>query len=122
MTDRPVLKVETSTRPGGAIVVRPQGDIGYHEAPAFRAAIREAYDKKPTVLIADLSGVAYMATPGLATLVEALQIAKKSSRRLILCGMNERVRAIFEIARLHTVFTIVNTVEDAAASVANVTK
>ncbi len=113
MTDRPLLKVETLTRDGGAFVVRPQGDIGYHEAPAFRAAIRDAYDKKPTRLIADLSGVAYMATPGLATLVEALQISKKSSIRLVLCGMNERVRAIFEIARLHTVFTIASTVDEA---------
>jgi anti-anti-sigma factor len=54
-----------------------------------------------------------MATPGVATLVEALQGTKKQQIPLVLCGMSDRVRAIFEIARLHTVFTIVTSRSDA---------
>jgi anti-anti-sigma factor len=113
MTERPALKVDVSYREGGVAVVRPQGDIGYHEAPVFRASLREALDKKSVRLIADLSGVSYMATPGVSTLVEALQISKKSTTRLVLCGMNERVRAIFEIARIHNLFNITATVDEA---------
>lgn len=107
MADRIPLIVKINPADAGAIVVAAEGDIGYHEAPAFRTALKEAADRRPKRLIADLSGVAYMATPGLATLVEALKNSKASGVPLILCGMNDRVRAVFEIARLHTVFKIV---------------
>jgi anti-sigma B factor antagonist len=99
--------VVTLTDEDGMVVVSPKGEIGFQEAPSFKTYFRQAFDKKPRRLIADLSGVSYMSTPGLATLVEALQISKKQSTPLVLCGLNERVRAIFEIARLQTVFTIV---------------
>jgi len=115
MPERAPITVKTTARPDGAVVVAAEGEIGYHEAPAYRNAIKEAFDKKPSRVIADLSGVAYMATPGLATLVEALQISKKSSLPFVLCGLNDRVRAVFEIARLHTVFKIAPDVTAAAA-------
>jgi len=115
MADRGPLSV-TIREQGGAVVVTVGGEIGYHEAPSLRASIKEAYEKKPRRLVADLSGVTYMATPGLATLVEALQIAKRTQTVLVLCGLTERVRAIFEIARLHTVFKIVGTVDEAVVA------
>jgi len=115
MPDPTPLKVSSSMHATGAAVVVAVGDIGYHEAPALRTVIREAYDRKPKSLVVDLAGVDYMATPGLATLVEALQISKKNSVPLVLAGLSDRVRAVFEIARLHTVFRIV---PDVAAAVA----
>lgn len=91
----------------GAVILSPEGEVGYHEAPALRIALREALDRKPSRLVVNLAGVAYMATPGLATLIEALQISKRTQIPLVLCGLTDRVRAIFEIARLPSVFKIV---------------
>ncbi|GJQ28475.1 MAG: hypothetical protein HBSAPP03_03590 [Phycisphaerae bacterium] len=113
MADPSPLQVSTRVHASGAAIVSAAGEIGYHEAPALRNAIREAYDRRPKTIVVDLSAVAYMATPGLATLVEALQISKKNSVPLVLAGMSDRVRAVFEIARLHTVFTIVASVDHA---------
>jgi len=104
MPDRAPIIVTLTALEGGAVTLSPEGEIGYHEAPAFRNAIREAYDKRPKRLIVDLSKVGYMGTPGVATLVEALQISKKTGTPLVLCGMNDRVRGVFEIAQLHKVF------------------
>lgn len=115
MPDRDSIKVRVEDR-DGVLILSPAGEIGYQEAPAFRTFIKQAYDKRPKRLVADLSGVEYMSTPGLATLVEALQIAKRTQTPLILCGLNEKVRAIFEIARLHTVFKITPDVNSALAS------
>ncbi|MCC6426950.1 MAG: STAS domain-containing protein [Phycisphaerales bacterium] len=98
---------------GKTVVVTPQGEIAYTEAPQLRQWIRKAQDTRPERIIVDLSGVGYMNTPGVATLVEALQIAKKNKYRLVLVGLNSSVRAVFEVARLHTVFEIVET-RDAA--------
>lgn len=112
MAERPPIKVSV-TSADGMVVVAPEGEIGYLEAPSFKVYLRQGFDSKPRRLIADLSGVSYMSTPGLATLVEALQQSKKLSISLVLCGMNERVRSIFEIARLHTVFKIVTSRDEA---------
>lgn len=99
--------VVTLSEDDGMVVVAPKGEVGFQEAPGFKTYFRQAFDMKPTRIIADLSGVSYMSTPGVATLVEALQISRKQGTPLVLCGLNDRVRAIFEIARLQTVFKIV---------------
>jgi glycosyltransferase involved in cell wall biosynthesis len=52
-------------------------------------ALRESLDRKPSRLIVDLTGIHYMATPGLATLIEALQISKRTNVTLVLCGTFE---------------------------------
>ena len=112
MAERAPIKVTVSSV-DGAVVVAPEGEIGYLEAPTFKVFLRQGFERKPKRLIADLAGVPYMSTPGVATLVEALQQSKKQAISLVLCGMNERVMSIFEIARLHTVFKIVATRDDA---------
>ncbi len=114
MADKGPLLVVTEQREG-ALIVSPKGEVGYHEAPTLRTALREAFDKKPKRLVANLAGVSYMATPGLATLVEALQISKRTQTPLVLCNLTDRVRAVFEIAKLHTIFKIADSVDAATA-------
>ena len=46
-------------------------------------------------------------------MVEALQMTNRSGVKLALYGMQERVRSIFEIARLDTVFKITETFAEA---------
>lgn len=94
------------TYKGAVAIAAPSGDIGTHEAPALRTAIREALDKKPAKIIVDLSGVPYMATAGLATLVEAMNLTRKAGSTLVLAGMHERVKAVFDISRLTGLFKI----------------
>jgi anti-sigma B factor antagonist len=114
MADRGSLIIRTETRETASII-SPEGEVGYHEAPALRLSLRESLDRKPGRMVVNLAGVHYMATPGLATLIEALQNSKKTQVPLVLCGLNERVRAVFEIARLQTVFRIVADVDAALA-------
>lgn len=115
MPESPGINIRVEERPGGTVVT-PEGEIGYEEATPFQAALRRVSSQKPKKVVVDLSRVEYMNTPGLATLVEALQMAKKNNSRLVLCGLNDKVRAIFEIARLHKVFEIKGTVEESLAA------
>jgi anti-sigma B factor antagonist len=108
MADEAGIKVKTETL-NGAVVVTPEGDIDLSRSPVLRTTLRQAQNGKPQRLVIDLAGVDYMDSSGVATLVEALQIARRNNTRMVLCGMKDRVRSIFEIARLDTVFTIVNT-------------
>lgn len=100
------MLIKSETRDGG-IVLSPSGDIDLNASPILRIELRKLQGAKPIRLVIDLSGVPYMDSSGVATLVEAMQVARKSGGKLVLCGMQDRVRSIFEIARLDTVFTIV---------------
>ena len=64
-------------------------------------------------LVIDLSAVPFMDSSGVATLVEALQVQRRGSNKLVLCGLQPKVRSIFEIARLDMVFAIA---DDASAA------
>jgi len=105
-----VIKTDTV---GSATVVTPVGDVDLTGSPTLRQEIRKAQGSKPQRLVINLGQVPYMDSSGVATLVEAMQVAKRSGSALVLCAMQDRVKSVFEIARLDTVFTIVDSQEAA---------
>jgi anti-sigma B factor antagonist len=106
-------RIEVKTRQvNDAMILSPFGEIDLSRAPSFRMHINSVQSQRPKKLIIDLAGVPYMDSSGVATLVEAMQNARRGGGKLILCAMQDRVRSIFEIARLDMVFTIVKSTED----------
>ena len=97
----------------GAVVVSPQGDVDMSRSPVLRQSLHDVQARKPQRLVINLEHVDYMDSSGLATLVEAMRAAKGADTKMVLCGMNDKVRAIFEIARLHHFFTIVDSLDQA---------
>ena len=97
-------------------ILKPDGDIDLSRSPTLRTDIRKAIDEKPKRLVVDLSGVSYMDSSGVATLVEAMQLARKANTNLVLCSLTDRVHSIFEIARLDQFFTIKPTLDEAVST------
>ncbi len=95
------------------VLVRPVGEIDLSCAAMLRQQLRLAQSGRPARMIIDLAAVPYMDSSGVATLVEAMQVARRNKSRLVLAALQDKVRSIFEIARLDMVFTIVATVEEA---------
>lgn len=88
------------------IVVQVAGEIDLVSSPQLRVELMELVDAGHDRLVVDLSGVPFMDSSGVATLVEALQRQRHASRQLVLCGLQPKVRSIFEISRLDMVFPI----------------
>lgn len=107
------LQIETEPIDDGT-VLRPIGEIDLSCAALLRRKLSQVQDSKPARLIIDLSEVPYMDSSGVATLVEAMQVARRSGSKLVLCALQDKVRSIFEIARLDMVFAIVESREEAA--------
>ena len=97
----------------GMTVVTPDGEIDLSRAPSFRTVIAEVFRNTPSKVAIDLSNVPYMDSSGVATLVEGMQRANRAGAVLVLVGMQDRVKSIFEIARLDTVFKIVDALSEA---------
>jgi anti-sigma B factor antagonist len=112
MAEQHPLQVHITKHERG-LIIAPVGDIGTHEAPSLRSAVKQAFEQRPMRIVVDLAGVSYMATAGLATLVEAQQLARKANTTLVLAGLQDRVRAVFEISRLTSVFRITGTIDEA---------
>lgn len=106
MTNGQEMNVEIAKH-GETVVASPVGEIDLARSPSLRNHLAEILAGKPARLIIDLAQVPYMDSSGVATLVEALQQSRAKSCTLVLASMQDRVRSVFEIARLDTVFTIV---------------
>jgi len=101
---------------GPAAILAAHGEVTAFTSPVLRQSIRSATTAKPKQVILDLSATPYIDSSGVATLVEALQIVGRYGGKLVLVGMNARVRGVFEIARLDTVFPLAGSVEEALRS------
>ncbi len=113
MAFRP-LEVKVTPAPG-VVTVHIVGDVSTDAIDKMRQGIASAIAQKQPKVILDLSQTSFLSSPGLAVLVQTLQLTQRGGSKLILSGPNERVRGIFEISRLTEVFTIVLTYEDALA-------
>jgi anti-sigma B factor antagonist len=114
MTNAEEIEVGQEQREGVTILT-PRGEIDLSRAPALRTYLSQALLTRPARLVINLAHVPYMDSSGVATFVEAMQLARRKGSRLVLCELQNRVRSIFEIARLDMVFTIVGTTEEALA-------
>lgn len=100
----------------GLHVVRLSGEVDLHHSVELREVLgRHAEEKRPALLV-DFTEVTYIDSAGLATLVEYVQRTIGHGGRVALGGVNERLRTIFDIARLDQVFAIHPTVADAKAA------
>lgn len=100
----------------GGICLSLNGEIDLSRSPELRVALLDAVKSKPSRLVLDMAGVTYMDSSGVATLVEALQKVNAHGGKLVLCGLQVKVKSIFQIAKLDTIFTIVDDIETAKTS------
>lgn len=108
-TPSPVIS-RTEPLPDGILVVLA-GEIDLSVSPALRAALLELSQKQPRRMVLDMTGVPYSDSSGIAVLVEMLQLQRRQQGKLVLCGLQPKVKSIFEIARLTTIFTITDNVD-----------
>ena len=83
-----------------------EGEVDLHVAPQLSASLAAMIADRPPQLVVDLSQVTYIDSSGLAALIQAMQNVERYGGKFALCGLQERVRPIFEIARLDQVFRI----------------
>jgi len=80
------------------------GRVTIENSGEMRTALANALGRKPETLPVDLSGVPYIDTSGLATLVEAARIARKQGTRMVLSGLQDQPRYLFDITHLDRLF------------------
>ena len=103
------------TEESGFMVVALSGDVDLSTSPDARKSILAALEHGKGVMV-DLAGVAYLDSSGVASLVEAFQLARGQQQVFGLIGVSNSALSVLKLARLDTVFPIHDSVSDAAAA------
>lgn len=97
-------------------VLSLRGPLTVENVSAFQNAVRR--ESAPTVIL-DFTGVPYLDSSGLGSLVSAYTSCLKTGRRVALTGVNQRVMRVFEITRVEPIFLMFPALPDALEALSN---
>ena len=100
----------------GLPVILIEGEVDLYQSPTLRVALQAHVKTRTPALALDLSGVPYIDSSGLATIVEYVRSAQEFRGRIALLGLSVRVKTIFDLVRLGEILPIVATRDDALAA------
>ena len=98
----------------GLAVLGLNGEIDASAEEAINAGYEEATKNNPAFVLLDFGNVSYMNSTGIALIVGLLAEARGADRKMLVCGLTEHYKDIFEITRIVDFVTIV---ENEAAAV-----
>jgi anti-sigma B factor antagonist len=99
----------------GIIVTVPGEHLDVSNSKSFREALQPLLEEHTTVLL-DLSEVDFIDSSGLGSLLSCLRTMNAKDGDLRLFGMRKPVQAMFELVRMHRLFAIYETEEEACAT------
>ena len=77
-----------------------EGRVTIDTSSDMRRMIAEALHSIPPAVTVDLSGVTYLDTSGLATLLEASRIARQQGTRLVIKGLHDQPRELLHFTQI----------------------
>ena len=115
-TENPIRDVRWIDPEKTVVVVEAAGEIDLHRSAVFQEALLEPLNHRPRRMIVDMADVSYMDSSGVASLVKLLSRVRRDKVDLRLAGLTPRVRSVFEITRLDTVFDLYPSLQEALDS------
>lgn len=104
-------------RVGTAAIFDITGDIDLANSPEIRKAfLREIRDLRTPRVLINFSGVRYMDSSGVASLVEGLKASRELGCQFILFALTGPAREVMRMTRLLDLFEIHDSEESALAS------
>lgn len=97
----------------GFPTIQLSGDIDLANSPALRKQLQSKLENQHPVLFIDFSGVTYIDSSGLATLIEYYKESRSFDGTLSLYGLSPRVKSVFELVRLTEILNLHDDLESA---------
>jgi anti-sigma B factor antagonist len=99
---------------GEAVVLKVSGDIGIATAPQVTEVVAAILERRPPVVVVDLSGASFLSSAGLAALVDLHRRAVPDTRFRVVARESVVLRPL-ELAGLTELLTVRPTLEEALA-------
>ena len=108
------MQIGEQTR-AGALIVSPAGRLDSSSAGALEAVLPARVQANDKVVLS-LADVPYVSSAGLRVLLIGAKAAKAQGHRLVLTGLSESVREVFDISGFTSIFAIEPDVDSALAA------
>ena len=89
----------------GALVIDAIGRVDSTTAGSLEAVLLPGLAARPVVIL-NLSGVVYVSSAGLRTMLKAAKLAKATTHRLLLAGLAPQVLEVLQISGCANLFSI----------------
>jgi len=111
-----IVKI-SARRVDKATILDVSGNIDMSNSPEMRKTLlSELRDKNVTRVALNLTGVAYIDSSGVASLIEGLKASNESCSRFVLFGLSDSAREVLKISRLLKLFEVYDDETQAMAS------
>lgn len=107
------MQLSTETRNGRTVIFLGEERLDAHNSGELRDRILAILEMSEPHLVVDLSAVSFIDSSGLGALLSGYKNATLRSGSFMLAGLQPRVRSMFELTRLHKVFEIFPTTNEA---------
>jgi len=97
------------------VIFELDGEVDLETSPTLRKSLLAHVNVGKSVIVG-MSGVAYIDSSGIASLVEAYQTSRRNSSGFVLAAISDSAMRVLQLARLDKVFTIQATIDDAVRS------
>jgi anti-sigma B factor antagonist len=93
-----------------------EGEVDVYTAPELKQAIISQVDASTRRVLVNLEKVEYLDSTGLGILIGGVKRLKEVEGTLLLVSASPRIRRLFEITQLNTIFRIVDTEAEALSA------
>lgn len=101
----------------GVVILDVTGELHEGpETPPLRVIAKQLADEGKLQLLLNFSKVSWVASTGLGMLVATKATYEKAGGTLKVCNVNERVRTLFEVTRMHVMMQLYGTEAEALAA------
>ena len=115
----PGSPIKISSRLAGAVTILDLvGDITLFNSPEIRKTMLSLLkEQRVTQLLVNMTGVKYVDSSGIASLVEGLKVSRDQNARFALYGLSKPARTVLELTHLLRVFEVHDNEKEALAAV-----
>ncbi|HIJ96185.1 MAG TPA: STAS domain-containing protein [Desulfuromonadales bacterium] len=110
------MNVSTETNRGVVIVFVKEERLDAHNSEELKAELNRIFEGGSRDVIVDLKQVRFIDSSGLGVLVSGFKNASTRQGALKLSALQTQVKSMFELTRLHRVFDIFSSADDALDS------
>ncbi len=103
---------------GDVMVARIKGDhLDASTVEDFKAAAHPVIEKSMKIVL-DMGSLNFVDSSGIGAIISCLRKLNAKGGDLKLCGLSKPVRSLFELVRMHRIFDIFETSDEAVAAFA----
>ncbi len=110
------MNLKTELNGAVTVIVVREERIDAHNSDQLKAEMNRLFESGTKDLLVDLKEVRFIDSSGLGVLVSGFKNASTRQGSIKLCSLQNQVKSMFELTRLHRVFDIYQTVDEALDS------